>query len=163
VGAPKEVEEGVTLEVHVNVGNDAETVLLSLAPSIKQVENFNTFDATGNVTRNARVAEEAKKNEEPTRDPVGYVLPEISESSVQTKLAIQSGETVVLGGILENRIEEETQKVPVLGDLPLVGVLFRRTLVRHEPRHLLIFVTARIISPSGQYVELATPGSPAAQ
>ncbi|MFO7820866.1 MAG: hypothetical protein R6V56_02235 [Lentisphaeria bacterium] len=156
VGAPQEIEEGITLDVHVNVGNDSDTVLLALAPTIKKVESFNTFDATGNVTRNARQDEkEDDKNQTATTDPVGYVLPEISESSVITKVAIESGETVVLGGILETRIQEEVHKVPVLGDIPYIGALFRRTLVSRDPRHLLIFVTARIVNPSGEYIEVS--------
>lgn len=158
VGAPQEIEEGITLDVNVNVGNDSDTILLALAPSIKKVESFNTFDATGNVTRNAREQAETENNkQEPTLEPVGYVLPEISESSVVTKVAIESGETVVLGGILETRIQEEVHKVPVLADLPLVGVLFRRTLVSRDPRHLLIFVTARIVNSSGEYVQVGQP------
>ena len=158
VGAPQEIEEGITLDVNVNVGNDSDTVLLALAPSIKKVESFNTFDATGNVTRNAREqAEKKNQKQDPSLDPVGYVLPEISESSVVTKVAIESGETVVLGGILETRIQEEVHKVPVLADLPLVGILFRRTLVSRDPRHLLIFVTARIVNSSGEYVQVGQP------
>ena len=152
VGRPTKIQQGITLDVSVNIGNDGKTVLLSLAPSIRNVDKLNFF-ASGSFSS-------VNPNEETdslTEDTVGYFLPEVSDSSVRTAVAVESGETVVLGGILENRITEELQKVPVLGDLPLVGALFRRTLVSREPRHLLIFVTARVVNPTGEYVEVTAP------
>ena len=56
-----------------------------------------------------------------------------------------NGDTVVLGGIYESTLTDELDKVPVLGDLPLIGSLFRHTLKRDEKAELLIFVTPKIL------------------
>ncbi len=158
VGRPTEIEQGITLRVRVSIGNDGRTILMSLAPSIKNVDQLNFYSA-GSFRSIRRDDPENGTGATPgtpngTGESVGYFLPEVSESSVNTSVAVASGETVVLGGILENRVQEELHKVPLLGDLPLVGGLFRRTRISREPRHLLIFVTARVVSPDGEYVEI---------
>lgn len=153
VGRPSEIEQGITLDVTVSIGNDGQTVMLSLVPTIKNVDKLNYF-STGQFRSIDREAAENGSDLQNGDGTVGFFLPEVSESSVDTAVAVQSGETVVLGGILENRTRQELHKVPLLGDLPLAGVLFRRTLTSREPRHLLIFVTGRVVSPSGEYVQI---------
>ncbi len=157
VGRPTEIEQGITLDVTVNVGNDGKTVMLSLFPMIKNVDRLNFF-STGEFKSIDKKDSDSNTgtNNGTSSDTVGFFLPEVSESSVNTAVAVESGETVVLGGILENRTQQEVHKVPFLGDLPLVGALFRRTLVSREPRHLLIFVTARVVNPTGEYVRMVT-------
>ena len=157
VGRPTEIEQGITLRVKVSVGHDGQTVLMSLAPSIRNVDQLNFYGAGRFESIRRRDPEDptgTTGNNDQVTASAGYFLPEVSESSVNTSVAVLSGETVVLGGILENRVQEELHKVPLLGDLPLVGSLFRRTRISREPRHLLIFVTARVVSSSGEFVEV---------
>ena len=61
---------------------------------------------------------------------------------------MNNGDTVVLGGIFENKTRNEVDKVPVLGDLPLIGALFRHTLESIEKKELLVFVTPKILKNS---------------
>lgn len=72
--------------------------------------------------------------------------PAIDTSSVNTQVLVNNGETVVLGGIFEQSTEEGVNKVPLLGDIPILGVLFRNTIRRNDKRELLIFVTPKILS-----------------
>lgn len=72
----------------------------------------------------------------------------IATRSVDTRVLVDNGQTVVLGGILERTRQSATDKVPVLGDIPAVGTLFRNKSKRDEKQELLIFVTPKILNES---------------
>jgi type IV pilus assembly protein PilQ len=75
----------------------------------------------------------------------GGFVPTIDTRRVVTQVLVDNGETVVLGGIYETtRLEAET-KVPLLGDIPGLGALFRQRSTSNDRAELLIFVTPRII------------------
>ncbi len=71
--------------------------------------------------------------------------PPIDTRSVDTQVLVNNGETVVLGGIFESTKTVTKNQVPVLGDMPYLGNLFREKLVTDENRELLIFVTPKVI------------------
>jgi type IV pilus assembly protein PilQ len=86
-----------------------------------------------------------------SKDSVGQVfqnVPSVDTRSVETQVLVDNGETVVLGGIYEQTRTDEADKVPLLGDLPLVGVLFRQTRHVNDNSELLIFVTPKILKDS---------------
>lgn len=70
----------------------------------------------------------------------------IDTQEIGTQVLVESGETIVLGGIYQQQILNDITKVPLLGDIPYVGVLFRNESRIHEKRELLIFVTPRIVT-----------------
>lgn len=85
------------------------------------------------------------------KDNVGDVVtgvPSIETREVQTQVLVRNGETVVLGGIYEQLTREVHEKVPFLGDIPIIGVLFRRTLKEEDKDELLIFVTPKVLKDS---------------
>ncbi|MGF1760211.1 type IV pilus secretin PilQ family protein [Photobacterium sagamiensis] len=69
----------------------------------------------------------------------------INTQRIGTQILVENGETVVLGGIYEQQINNSVEKVPLLGDLPVLGGLFRHSLEEMGKRELLIFVTPTII------------------
>jgi type IV pilus assembly protein PilQ len=71
--------------------------------------------------------------------------PSIRKNEASTEILLTDGETAVIGGILVLDRGQTVTKVPFLGDIPLIGWLFRSTAVREEKRELLIFVTPRIV------------------
>ena len=75
-------------------------------------------------------------------------IPTIDTREVKTQVLINNGDTVVLGGIYESITSKEVDKVPFLGDLPLIGGLFRHTLDSKEKNELLIFVTPKVLKDS---------------
>ena len=82
------------------------------------------------------------------KDSVGEVfsgIPSIDTREVQTQVLVNNGDTIVLGGIYEQVTRDEVDKIPVLGDLPLIGFLFRHTLESDQKAELLIFVTPKIL------------------
>jgi type IV pilus assembly protein PilQ len=95
-----------------------------------------------------------------TKDSVGEVVPSatggfvpsIDTRSVQSQVRVDNGQTVVLGGIYETETRDTVSKVPVLGDIPGLGFLFRTKATITQKAELLIFVTPRIL-PGGALVE----------
>ncbi|MEO1204144.1 MAG: type IV pilus secretin PilQ family protein, partial [Pseudomonadota bacterium] len=75
----------------------------------------------------------------------GGFVPSIDTREVQTQVLVRNGQTVVLGGIYETERAKVNTKVPVLGDIPGLGVLFRTTRNVANKSELLIFVTPKII------------------
>ena len=75
----------------------------------------------------------------------GGSVPSIDTRSVQTQVLVNNGQTVVLGGIYETEQAETVTKVPYLGDIPILGVLFRSKRVSSKKSELLIFVTPKIL------------------
>ncbi len=76
---------------------------------------------------------------------LGGTVPSIDTRSVETQVLVADGQTVVLGGIYETERRETIKKVPVLGDIPFAGALFRSKQRLDNKAELLIFVTPRIL------------------
>ncbi|MGL4714882.1 MAG: type IV pilus secretin PilQ [Aeromonas sp.] len=90
-----------------------------------------------------------------TQDTKGETVPtgtgdavSINAQSITTQVLVNNGETLVLGGIYQQTIKSDVTKVPLLGDIPGLGVLFRKTTSENKKRELLIFVTPRIVTDS---------------
>ena len=85
------------------------------------------------------------------KDSVGGVYggtPSIDTRSVETQVLVDNGDTVVLGGVFEQSTSEGESKVPLLGDIPILGYLFRSKSNTASKSELLIFVTPRILKDS---------------
>lgn len=88
-----------------------------------------------------------------TQDTKGETVPtgtgdavSINAQSITTQVLVNNGETLVLGGIYQQTIKSDVSKVPLLGDIPGLGVLFRKTTSENKKRELLIFVTPKIVT-----------------
>jgi type IV pilus assembly protein PilQ len=75
----------------------------------------------------------------------GGQIPTIRASEIRTRVVVNDGQTVVLGGILETERREDTKKVPLLGDVPVLGNLFKSSSRVNNKDELLIFVTPKIL------------------
>lgn len=71
--------------------------------------------------------------------------PAINTQEIGTQVLVDNGETIVLGGIFQHRTTYDESKVPLLGDIPLLGWLFKNTQREDTKQELLIFVTPKII------------------
>jgi len=78
----------------------------------------------------------------------GFQVPSIDTRNVMTQIAVNNGDTAVIGGIYEEIIRNEVDKVPFLGDLPVMGYLFKTTSKSSEKTELLIFLTPRVVKDS---------------
>ncbi|MGM0413191.1 MAG: type IV pilus secretin PilQ [Pseudomonadota bacterium] len=103
-----------------------------------------SLGVTPQITPDGRIIMDLQIN----KDSVGEVfngVPSVDTREVTTQALVADGETVVLGGIYETEQTREEDKVPLLGDLPLLGGLFRHTQEVNSKAELLIFVTPRLL------------------
>lgn len=103
-----------------------------------------SLDVTPQITPDNRVLMDL----EVRNDSIGQVIqgnPAIDTKRVTTQVLIKTGETVVLGGVYQQSNSNSTSKIPLLGDIPMLGRLFRNDLKNATKRELLIFVTPKIL------------------
>jgi type IV pilus assembly protein PilQ len=75
----------------------------------------------------------------------GVNVPSINTREIGTQVLVNDGQTVVLGGILQTTQREDITKVPFLGDIPILGILFRNTNHQDDKDELMIFITPKIV------------------
>jgi len=129
---------GVEMSVTPNVEND-DTISLILEPRVTEFEGFVEYGGpsvavTGGITVTV---------------PAGFYQPVFSTREMSTEVTVFDGATVVMGGLTRDEVKSVKDKVPVLGDIPGVGRLFRSEGETRQKRNLLIFVTANLVSPGG--------------
>lgn len=78
-------------------------------------------------------------------------LPTITRRSVQSTVCVGDGQVIAIGGLLQNMSRETRRKVPVLGDIPLIGKLFRSSTVENQQREIVIFIVPHILDENGQF------------
>lgn len=122
------------------------------ATSVQFKKAVLSLNVTPQITPDNRIL----MNIEVHKDSVGsYVptanggqVPSIDTRDITTQVLVDNGDTVVLGGIYETTRNRQVNKVPLLGDIPLLGVLFRQTKFTNNKDELLIFVTPKILAAS---------------
>jgi general secretion pathway protein D len=141
---------GVTLEVEPVVGPDGVTIDLNLVPQVVEFEGFINYGSP-------ILAPAAVNPITGTLLTTGSVLtpnvinqPIFSSRKVTTSVSVWDGQTVVIGGLIREDVQKVEDKTPIIGDIPLVGRLFRTNVDQHIKRNLIIFVTARLVTPGGQ-------------
>lgn len=137
---------GIQFTIRPVVDPDNYTITLSLEPQILTfIARFPTDDitvTTGQISTDGKAV--------PTFNNTYTVwMPEIGRRELSTNIKVYDGETIVLGGMIDNRSVYRDDKWPVLGDVPLVGRLFSSQLAFTEKRNLIIFVTTRLINNDG--------------
>jgi type IV pilus assembly protein PilQ len=140
-GKPTKITSGVELNVVASIAGDGESILLGLHPKVSQDVQLVTFATISDVDETGK-----------TVSRFDIRLPEARTQELSTRVGVKTGETVVMGGVLERNQTTFVESVPVLGKLPLIGALFRRRTEIDSPRYLLIFVTATIVAESGEFV-----------
>ncbi|UCE90689.1 MAG: type IV pilus secretin PilQ [Pseudomonadota bacterium] len=101
---------------------------------------------TPQITPDDRVIMDLKVNKDEadfSRSVLG--VPPINTQNVQTQVLVDNGETIVLGGVYEQTKQQNINRVPFFGDLPVIGALFRQKFESDEKSELLIFVTPKIV------------------
>lgn len=106
-----------------------------------------SLEVTPQITPDNRIIMEVKV----TKDAPDFAnalndVPPINKNEVNAKVLVNDGETIVIGGVFSNTQSRSVDKVPLLGDLPFLGRLFRRDTVTEEKSELLVFLTPRIVN-----------------
>ncbi len=77
----------------------------------------------------------------------GFTIPGLSTRRVQTEIELENGQSFAIGGLLDNRVTENLSKIPGLGDIPLLGKLFRSRTLSKNNSELLVLVTPELVRP----------------
>jgi type IV pilus assembly protein PilQ len=141
-GKPVKLTSGASLDVVASIGGDGKSIMLALHPEVKSAVQMVTFSTV--TDRNAAGAVDS------TFD---IKLPQYRTETVATRVIVKSGQTVVMGGVMEHNKSTFVESVPILGSIPIIGAAFRTRTEVDSPRYLLIFVKATLLSESGEFIE----------
>lgn len=141
-GTPEEFvtrNVGVELRVTPTVEDDNYSITLDLNPKVTEFEGFIEYGGSSvAISGNTTVTL-----------PSGYYQPIFSTREVTTKVTVWDGATLVMGGLTREEVKRVNDKVPILGDIPFLGRLFKSKGESSQKRNLLVFVTANLVSPGG--------------
>lgn len=139
---------GVTLEVEPTLGEDGFTIDLRFAPEIVDFEGFINYGSPIQTTATDALGNPVIVTITENR----IEMPVFSTRRVNTGLTIYDGHTVAVGGLMREDVQNVEDKVPILGDLPLIGRLFQSKAENHIKSNLIIFVSVNIIDATGKSV-----------
>ena len=104
------------------------------------------LDVTPQITPDDNIIMDLKINQDNVGELTNAGIPTIDVTELNTQVLVADGQTVVLGGIFQNNVVTGQSKVPLLGDIPVLGRLFRKDTKSEDKKELIIFVTPRIMS-----------------
>src|SRR5205814_610842 len=153
---------GVTLEVEPVVGPDGITIDLNLVPQVVEFEGFINYGTPISTVNPNNITATLIPTVVLTQNVINQ--PIFSSRKVTTSVSVWDGQTVGVGGLMREDVQRTEDRTPIIGDIPIVGRLFRTNAEQHTKPNLVIFVTARLINPGGRPVnpneeeeELAQP------
>ncbi len=138
-------EVGVILNVVPEVSPEGQMINLTLAPEVVSEPTWKNYGSTYESDVNQDGVLETQQ--------LSMEQPFFHTRSLSTSMLIYNGATVVMGGMITEQREDVDDKVPILGDIPLLGRLFRSRYEQSVKRNLLIFVTARLVDPAGRALD----------
>ena len=141
-GTPQEFtmrNVGVELKVTPTVEEDDYSITLEMSPKVTEFEGFVEYGGRSVAIQGGTTV----------TVPSGFYQPVFAVREITTKVTVWDGATLVMGGLTREEVKKVSDKVPVLGDIPFLGALFRSKGETTSKRNLLIFVTANLVSPGG--------------
>lgn len=113
------------------------------------------LDVTPHITQNGMVNIEVTQEANELQGFTNFQAPLISQRSANTTISVRDGETVVLGGMIREQTDRTVNKTPILGDLPVLGGLFRSRGTAKGKTELMIFLTPRVVRDVDQAAALS--------
>jgi len=146
-------EVGVILNVLPEVSPDGNMINLTMKPSVVTDPIWYQY---GSTVRRA----------DGSTMQLNMPQPFFQIRTLETQISIYDGATVVMGGLITESVEKANDKIPILGDIPFLGALFRSKAEKSVKKNLLIFVTAKLVDPAGHLIrgqdqDLAKPAGAA--
>jgi len=142
----EELTAGFFMEFMPSVGRDMKTITLDLHARIDEVKNIDQFEETPVILAESGAT------------PPAIPRPVVDAREVTTQIVIEDGSAVVIGGLLKNNTEIINRKIPILGDIPLLGIPFRYRKEVTRQSNLIIIVQAQIVKPDGgHYADADVP------
>ena len=141
-GTPQEFTTrniGVELRVTPTVEEDNRSISLDLNPKVTEFEGFVEYGGPSVAISGGTTV----------TVPPGFYQPIFAVREVSTRVTLWDGATLIMGGLTREDVKKVTDKVPVLGSVPIIGRLFRSKGESTQKRNLLIFVTANLVTTGG--------------
>lgn len=129
------VPEGVLVNVQPSINLDTQTINMAVRPTITRIVNSVNDPGTAYAAALSGI-------------DIQSAIPEVNVQEIDSLISVRSGQPVVMGGLLQDRVETNHQGVPVLGELPMFGSLFKDKVDRIEKTELVILLKATIV-PQG--------------
>ncbi|MES2594156.1 MAG: Amuc_1098 family type IV pilus outer membrane protein [Verrucomicrobiota bacterium] len=144
---------GVRMEVDPVIGENG-SIDLNLLPEVTEFDGFVNYGSPiYSVTPASFIGGVLQPASRVELTPNIINQPIFSTRKVKTSVTVWDGQTVALGGLIREDVQDVEDKIPVLGDVPIIGRLFRSEVEDHFKRNLMIFVTATLIDPAGQRIK----------
>ena len=132
-------EVGVILTVLPEVSPDGNMINLTMTPSVVTEPTWYQY---GSTIRRADGSEQQ----------LNMPQPFFHMRTLTTQISIYDGATVVMGGLITEDLRKVNDRIPILGDIPLIGALFRSQSENSVKKNLMIFVTAKLVDPAGKSI-----------
>ena len=129
------IKAGVTLDVTPYIGDQGQ-ITLDIKSEVSDVITDWSRDPNDNGT-----------------NPTGTSLPLVTRRQAKTTVGIKDGSTVIIGGLLQDQHRKVVEKVPLLGDVPLLGLAFRNIRATREQKEIVVLITAHLVTEGTQTVE----------
>lgn len=147
---------GVRMEVDPVIGENG-SIDLNLLPEVTEFDGFINYGSPIYSVQPPALgvigpAEKVELTPNIINQPI------FSTRKVKTSVTVWDGQTVALGGLIREDVQDVEDKLPVFGDIPILGRLFRSEVEDHFKRNLMIFVTAVLIDPAGQRIKAQGSG-----
>lgn len=107
------------------------------------------LEVTPQITPEGNIILDLEVSKDSFAPSSGFDEPAINKKEIQTNVLVENGGTVVIGGIFELTESEQVNKVPLLGDIPVMGHLFKQRTRQADKQEMLVFITPRVISDHG--------------
>jgi general secretion pathway protein D len=133
-------EVGVLLTVLPDVSPEGQMITLTMMPQVVDPPTWKNYGSLYTAP-------------DGTTQQLTMEQPFFHTRTLQTTVALYNGATVVMGGMITENRTEVDDKIPLLGDIPIIGRLFRSRYETSEKHNLLIFVTARLVDPAGEPIK----------
>jgi len=132
------VKQGTKIPVQTIINN---TVSVQFVDAVLQLEVTPQITAEGTIFMDVTVTNDQIDQSIPRVEGI----PAIDTQSAQTRVTVNDGATVVVGGVIVSQQRTDVQQVPVLGSMPVIGNLFRHSTVNSQAQELLFFLTPRLL------------------
>lgn len=138
----RNVPEGVLINVQPSIDLDTGTVSMAVRPTITRVVDYVNDPAVAFLVANNNLD-----------SSIASQIPVVNVQEMDSVVRLHSGETIVMGGLMQDRTESTQTGVPVLSELPLAGALFRNQGDKVEKNELVVFLRTTIVDSDGKTVD----------
>ena len=140
------------VQASINISQSIPYITSSIQSTLGTVSNSYQFldvgivlTVTPRITSNGFVSMDVVQTANDLQGYTTFNAPIVNQREADTRVSVRDGETVILGGIIRKTVTVDRRKIPVLGDIPVLGQLFRSTTKENAKTELLVFMTPRIV------------------